>query len=322
MIGGGSWGTALVKLLTENNHEVNWWIRDEKIIHHLKTKFHNPNYLSAVLLDAFISPTHDARQVLESSVIFLAVPSSYIKNVLSSFSAEDFQNKIIVSAIKGMVPDDNLIIAEFLKKYLKVPFKNIVIVSGPCHAEEVALEKLSYLTVASEDQSSSAKVCKLLQCPYLITIPSNDIYGTEYAAVLKNIYALGAGICHGLGYGDNFLAVFISNCITEMEHFVKAVHPIDRDIKDSAYLGDLLVTSYSQFSRNRTLGTMIGKGYSVQAALIEMKMVAEGYNASNCIHEVNKNYKVKMPIANAIYKILYENAGAAETISGMTQILN
>ena len=220
-----------------------------------------------------------------------------------------------------MIPEDNLILVEYFNQQWNVAFENFAVVSGPCHAEEVALEKLSYLTIASQSEENRNAICSLLQCRFIFTTPSDDIWGTEYAAVLKNIYALGAGICNGLNYGDNFQAVLISNAIEEMERFVKAVHPIERDIKDSAYLGDLLVTAYSQFSRNRTFGNMIGKGYSVNSAQLEMNMIAEGYYATKCVYEVNRKYKVDMPIAQAVYNILYQKFSAAIEIQLLTKKL-
>jgi glycerol-3-phosphate dehydrogenase (NAD(P)+) len=324
VIGGGSWATALVKVLNENHYRVDWWIRNPKIAEHLRTKHHNPNYISSVNFSPdLINPTNDLEKVfLQNEIIFLAVPSAFLKGVTEKLSLNHLKNKLIVSAIKGMIPDENLLIAEFLERKFKVEEKNIVNISGPSHAEEVALEKLSYLTMACRDLSNAQQACELLECDYVRCTSSDDVYGTEYAAVLKNIYAITAGIFHGLGYGDNFHAVLISNCIEEMERFLKAVHPITRDIKDSAYLGDLLVTAYSQFSRNRTLGAMIGKGYSVKNALLEMNMVAEGYYASKCIHEVNKNYNVKIPIAETTFEILYKDAPTNESMKRVIKAIS
>ncbi|MEP7127877.1 MAG: NAD(P)H-dependent glycerol-3-phosphate dehydrogenase [Chitinophagales bacterium] len=324
MIGGGSWATALTKVLNENQQVVHWWLRDAASVENLRTRFNNPNYLSSVDFDpAYILPTVDLKKtVAAGDIIFLAVPAAFLKTALQLLSPIDFKDKIIVSAIKGMIPGDNLLIADFMHTYFEVPLENSVIISGPCHAEEVALEKLSYLTLASQRSEHAELVCELLRCNYVRCTPSDDIYGTEYGAVLKNIYALAAGICHGLGYGDNFQAVLISNAIEEMERFVKAVHPITRDIKDSAYLGDLMVTAYSQFSRNRTFGNMIGKGYSVKATLLEMNMIAEGYNATKCIHEVNKQFAVDLLICEATYRILYEGADAREVMVKMSEGLS
>jgi len=212
----------------------------------------------------------------------------------------------MVSAIKGIVPENNVIVGEFFHNRYKISYQDIGVISGPCHAEEVAMEKLSYLTVACQDTDKAELLASKLECRYIKTTVSDDIYGTEFSAVLKNIFAIASGICHGLGYGDNFQAVLISNGIQEIKRFVDTVHPIDRDIKDSVYLGDLLVTAYSQFSRNRTFGSMIGKGYAVKSAQVEMNMIAEGYFAVKCIKEVNKNYQVDMPITDAVYNILYE----------------
>jgi glycerol-3-phosphate dehydrogenase (NAD(P)+) len=238
--------------------------------------------------------------------VVLNVPAAFLKETLAEISEEDFKGKKIVSAIKGIVPDENQIIGEFIHQTYNVPLTDILVISGPCHAEEVALEKLSYLTIASIDVSLAAQFSALLQTRYIKTNVSDDIFGTEYAAVLKNIYAVASGICHGLGYGDNFQAVLISNAIREIKAFVDAVHPIERDIMESAYLGDLLVTAYSQFSRNRTFGNMVGKGYTVKSAQLEMNMIAEGYYAVSCMHHINKKYKVEMPISRAVYAILYE----------------
>lgn len=324
MIGGGSWATALTKVLNENDHEVHWWLRDAASVENLRTRHNNPNYLSSVDFDpSYILPSTDLKMTLAAAdVVFLAVPAAFLKQALHTLTPQNFKDKLVVSAIKGMIPGDNLLIADFMHRYFEVPLENSVIISGPCHAEEVALEKLSYLTLAGQRSDYAALVCDLLRCSYVRCTPSDDIYGTEYGAVLKNIYALAAGICHGLGYGDNFQAVLISNAIEEMERFVKAVHPITRDIKDSAYLGDLMVTAYSQFSRNRTFGNMIGKGYSVKAVLLEMNMIAEGYNAAKCIHEVNKQLQVDLLICEATYSILYEGSDARETIAKMTERLS
>lgn len=324
MIGGGSWATALTKVLNENDHVVHWWLRDAASVENLRTRHNNPNYLSSVDFDpAYILPSTDLKMTLAAAdVVFLAVPAAFLKQALHTLTPQNFKDKLVVSAIKGMIPGDNLLIADFMHRYFEVPLENSVIISGPCHAEEVALEKLSYLTLAGQRSDYAALVCDLLRCSYVRCTPSDDIYGTEYGAVLKNIYALAAGICHGLGYGDNFQAVLISNAIEEMERFVKAVHPITRDIKDSAYLGDLMVTAYSQFSRNRTFGNMIGKGYSVKAVLLEMNMIAEGYNAAKCIHEVNKQLQVDLLICEATYSILYEGSDARETIAKMTERLS
>jgi glycerol-3-phosphate dehydrogenase (NAD(P)+) len=309
MIGGGSWATAIIKMLTDNTTAKNiyWWMRNETSISHIQKFHHNPNYLSSVeikLPENNISS--DINKIIkQADFLILNVPAAFLKESLKNVSAEDLKGKKIISAIKGIVPDENLIIGEFLNQKYNVPLNDILVISGPCHAEEVALEKLSYLTIAGTDVNLATQFANFLNTRYLKTNISDDIFGTEYAAVLKNIYAVASGICHGLGYGDNFQAVLISNAIREIKDFVDAVHPIDRDIKESAYLGDLLVTAYSQFSRNRTFGNMIGKGYTVKSAQLEMNMIAEGYYAANCMHYINQKYKVDMPISQAVYEILY-----------------
>ena len=310
VVGGGSWATANIKMLSDNpvKKEIYWWMRSETAADHIRQFGHNPNYLSSIEIK--VPPQNistNLRSLIgEADIILLNVPAAFLKEALSGISSDDFVGKKVVSAIKGIVPDENMIIGEFINKHYGVSFDDFMVISGPCHAEEVALEKLSYLTIASGDTELAAEFAGMINTRYINTTVSDDIWGTEYAAVLKNVYAIASGICHGVGYGDNFQSVLISNAIRELERFVAAVHPIDRDIKESAYLGDLLVTAYSNFSRNRTFGNMIGKGYTVKSAQLEMNMIAEGYYAVNCLHQVNKQYHVHMPICNAVYAILYE----------------
>ena len=310
VVGGGSWATAIIKILSDNliEKEIFWWMRNEEAIEHIRQYSHNPHYLSSVEIkvpDSNLSS--DLKSIIAScDMILLNVPAAFLKETLKDISPKDLKGKKIISAIKGIVPDENMIIGEFMNQHFDIPFNDIIVISGPCHAEEVALEKLSYLTIASQNSELASHFSSMLNTRYIKTNVSDDIFGTEYAAVLKNIYAVASGICRGIGYGDNFQAVLISNAVREIESFVNAIHPIDRDIKESAYLGDLLVTAYSQFSRNRTFGNMIGKGYTVTSAQLEMNMIAEGYYAVYCLHQINKTYKVNMPICRAVYAILYE----------------
>jgi glycerol-3-phosphate dehydrogenase (NAD(P)+) len=322
ILGGGSWATAIVKMLLENIDDLSWYMRSKEKIDFIKEHKHNNFYLSAVSLDTEkITLFNDIEKTIEGSdIVIFAIPSAFLKDALKTANI-DLSNKTVVSAIKGIIPYDNLIIAEYVNKYYNVPYESFAVISGPCHAEEVALERLSYLTIASPNLQNARIVADILSTNFIKTSISEDIYGTEYSAVLKNVFAIAAGICHGLGYGDNFNAVLISNAIQEIKRFVDAVHPITRDIKSSAYLGDLLVTAYSQFSRNRTFGNMIGKGYSVKSAQLEMNMVAEGYYAVNSIVEINKNYLVNMPITEAVYNILYEKISPAIEIKLLTENL-
>lgn len=326
MIGGGSWATAIIKMLSNNikEKEIFWWMRNTEAIEHIRKYHHNPNYLSAAEVNIPSSNISDniCDIIHAANYIILNVPAAFLKDTLKDVQPENFKGKKIVSAIKGIVPDENQIIAEFLHEKFEVPFEDILVISGPCHAEEVALEKLSYITIASLDVEAATYFASLLNTRYLKTNVSDDIFGTEYAAVLKNIYAVASGICHGVGYGDNFQAVLISNAIREINRFVDAVHPISRDIKESAYLGDLLVTAYSQFSRNRTFGNMIGKGYTVKSAQLEMNMVAEGYYAASCMHVINKKYKVDMPISRAVYAVLYEKHAPQMEMALLTEQLS
>lgn len=326
MIGGGSWATAIIKMLSDNltEKEIFWWMRNEEAISHIKAFKHNPNYLSSVEIKVPENNiSADINLIIKNAdYLILNVPAAFLKETLLGVTPAQLKGKKIISAIKGIVPDENLIIGEFINQRYDVPLSDISVISGPCHAEEVALEKLSYLTIASIDLAFATSFAKLLNTRYIKTNVSDDIFGTEYAAVLKNIYAVASGICHGLGYGDNFQAVLISNAIREIKDFVDAVHPIDRDIKESAYLGDLLVTAYSQFSRNRTFGNMIGKGYTVKSAQLEMNMIAEGYYAVSCMHHINKKYKVEMPISRAVYAILYEKHSPHIEMRLLTEQLN
>lgn len=326
MIGGGSWATAVIKMLSDNltEKEIYWWMRDTDSIAHLQKYKHNPKYLSSVEIripGENISNT--ISEILKAAdYVILNVPAAFLKETLRDVTPDMLAGKKIVSAIKGIVPDENQIIGEFIHDKFHVPLADILVISGPCHAEEVALEKLSYLTIASINHDSACDFSRLLNTRYIKTNISDDIFGTEYAAVLKNIYAVASGICHGIGYGDNFQAVLISNAIREISRFVDAVHPITRDIKEPAYLGDLLVTAYSQFSRNRTFGNMIGKGYTVKSAQLEMNMIAEGYYAASCMHVINKKYKVDMPISRAVYAILYERHSPQIEMRLLTEKLN
>jgi glycerol-3-phosphate dehydrogenase (NAD(P)+) len=326
VVGGGSWATANIKMLTDNTteKEVFWWMRNEQAVEHVHKFGHNPNYLSSVEIKVPAANVSTDLKVLikRADVILLNVPAAFIKEALIDITIEDFVGKKVVSAIKCILPDDKLIICEFFNKKYEISFDDFAVISGPCHAEEVALEKLSYLTIASGDPELATEFAGMINTRYIKTIVSDDIYGTEYAAVLKNIYAMASGICHGVGYGDNFQAVLISNAIRELMRFVDVVHPITRDIKESAYLGDLLVTAYSQFSRNRTFGNMIGKGYTVKSAQLEMNMIAEGYYAVNCLHEVNKQYNVDMPIVDAVYNILYQKRSPAFEMRQLADKLN
>lgn len=324
IIGSGSWATALAKLFLNNTGNINWFIRKQEDVAYFKQYHANPRYLSSVEFhtEKITFYTSLSECIANSDYLVLAIPSAFLHDSFSEITDNSLSGKIIFSAIKGIVPQHNLIVGEYLNKIHKVPLENIGVITGPCHAEEVALEKLSYLTIASINTANAQTLSRLLNCRYLKSTVSDDIYGTEFSAVLKNVIAVAGGICHGLGYGDNFLAVLVSNAIQEIKRFVDAVHPIDRDIKASAYLGDLLVTAYSQFSRNRMFGTMLGKGYSVMQAQLEMNMIAEGYYAVKCVYEINKNYKVNMPITEAVYNIIYQHKDVRKEIADLSNLLS
>ena len=308
VIGGGSWATALVKILCNNLPIVNWWMRNDDAVDHILKYKHNPNYLRSVEFDlSKINVSSDLESIIgNADIIIIATPSAFLVKIFENFPKELFKDKVVFSAVKGIIPEYNAIPARFIHKTFGTPYDKIGIICGPCHAEEVALERLSYLTIACQREKSAEHLAKLLACRYIKTTVSDDLFGTEFSAVLKNIYALASGICSGLGYGDNFQSVLISNAIQEIENFIDEINPIHRDVKSSAYLGDLLVTAYSKFSRNRTFGFMIGKGYSVKTAQLEMEMIAEGYYATKCLIEINKKFQVELPIVEAVYNILYE----------------
>jgi glycerol-3-phosphate dehydrogenase (NAD(P)+) len=308
VIGGGSFGTALAKIFSENLGHCSWWMHNSDSALHVMRYHHNPRYLSSVGFqpDTISVYTDVSDCVKEADIIVLAVPSAFIKEVLADLSPELLKNKIIATTIKGIIPDENMIVGRYLNEVLGVPEEQIVVITGPCHAEEIALERLSFLTVAARDKKVAKMMVNCLECHYVRCTWSADLYGTEYAAVMKNIYAIAAGIYHGLGYGDNFQAVLMSNSVREMKRFMNAVSDTKVNIYKSAYLGDLLVTGYSQFSRNRMLGNMLGKGYTVRSARAEMTMVAEGYYAVPLVYKLRKKREVKMPIVKAVHSVLYE----------------
>ena len=324
VIGSGSWATAIVKILLNNVNYISWYTRKQEDVDYINKYKHNPRYLSSVEFntDNIHLTSNIKKAVTENDIIILAIPSAFCHSTLQQLSKDDFKNKIVFSAIKGIIPEFNLIVGEYLNTFWDVPLNQIGVITGPCHAEEVAMEKLSYLTIACNEIKKANELADFMRCRYIKVTSSDDIYGTEISAVLKNVIAVAGGICHGLGYGDNFLSVLVSNAIQEIERFVTKVHPINRDIKASAYLGDLLVTAYSQFSRNRMFGTMLGKGYSVKMAQLEMNMIAEGYYAVKCVHEINQKYKVEMPIVDAVYNIVYEKIAPAIEIRLLTDKLS
>lgn len=313
VIGGGSWATAIVKMLSNNADKVHWWMRNPDKANYINKYMHNPRYLSAVQFERDkINVSNNLDEIIsKSEFIVIATPSAFLMDVFGDRDNSDLKNKTIYSAVKGIVPEVHQIPARFFHKRFGTPYEQIGMISGPCHAEEVALERLSYLTIACQDQGKAKILADLLECRYIKTHLSDDLFGTELSAILKNIYAVASGIYHGLGYGDNFQAVLISNAVQEIERFVDALNPIHRDVKSSAYLGDLLVTAYSQFSRNRTFGSMVGKGYSVMSAQMEMNMTAEGYYAAKSILKINEKFDVDIPIATAVHRILYEQMAPA-----------
>jgi glycerol-3-phosphate dehydrogenase (NAD(P)+) len=313
VLGGGSWATALVKILSENRSQIHWWMRNKNDVQHLINYKHNPRYLSGVSFDLnYVKPSSDLESALSAADwVILAVPAAFVQEALAELPKDALKGKVVVSAIKGMIPKENILITDYVEREFDVPNSHQLVIAGPCHAEEVALEKQSYLTIGSHDLGTAERFCELLRNRYVKANPLDDLDGIEYCAVMKNIIALACGIARGLNFGDNFQAVLVSNAMFEIERFLDAIMPIHRALSGSAYLGDLLVTAYSQFSRNRTFGNMIGRGYTVKSAQVEMNMVAEGYYAVQSIYELNKKLGVEMPITNAVYHILYERISPA-----------
>lgn len=325
VLGGGSWATAIVKMLSENLSSVNWYMRSSAVKNHIINEQHNPNYLSSVEFDTNkLNISNDINSIVsESDILIFVIPSAFIHKELEQLTV-DITNKTIVSAVKGIIPESGLLVGEHFHDIYKIPFENIAVIGGPCHAEEVALERLSYLTISCIDSNKAEFIAKSLSSSYIKTKISDDIIGVEYAAMLKNIYAISAGIAHGLGYGDNFQSVLMSNAIREMKRFIKRVHLMKRNINNSAYLGDLLVTGYSVFSRNRMFGNMIGKGYTVKSAQMEMNMVAEGYYATKSAFKIKEHTKDKLntPIINAVHAILYEGKNPKKVFAKLADKLN
>lgn len=321
VLGGGTWATALAKIMLVQEKHINWYMRRSEQIDEFIKLGHNPSYLSNVdfNLSRITFYTDINELVKNSDTLILAIPSPFLKGHLDKLNVS-IEDKIIVSAIKGIIPPENLLVSDYLIKYYNVSENNIAAIAGPCHAEEIALERLTYPTIACKDIEKATVLANLFTNRFVKADITQDVDGVELAAVLKNVYAIASGICHGLKYGDNFQAVLVSNAVMEMERFMAAVFPLERKICDSAYLGDLLVTAYSSFSRNRTFGSMIGRGYSVKAAQIEMEMVAEGYFGTKCIREMNETYAVSIPIADMVYRVLYENSPARFEIKQLREL--
>ena len=307
IIGGGSWATAIAKIVVSHTHHIGWYMRRDDRIEDFRRLGHNPAYLTSVHFDVNeIQFENDINRIVQQyDTLVFVTPSPYLKGHLKKLKTR-IRDKFVITAIKGIVPDENLVCSEYFHQVFDVPYDNLACIGGPSHAEEVALERLSYLTVGCADREKANAFAEVLSSDFIKTKTSSDVLGIEYSSVLKNVYAIAAGICNGLKYGDNFQAVLMANAVQEMNRFLTAVYPIERNAYDSVYLGDLLVTGYSNFSRNRTFGTMIGKGYSVKSAQIEMEMIAEGYFGTKCMKEINRHWHVNMPILDAVYNILYE----------------
>lgn len=310
VIGDGSWPTALIKILMENKVKIRWWMRRKEDVQFVKNFWRNPTYLTGVNLDKrYVKPNNNAKRTLRyADYVLIAVPAAYIKSALDQFPPDAFKGKKVITAVKGMIPDQDILVSEYLMQHFHVPEKDISIISGPCHAEEIALGKQSYLTLGTLDAEGFSEAIRFFEGAYTKVSVLSDVVGIEYAAIMKNIYALACGVSYGLNFGDNFQAVLVSNAIQEIAILLNKLHPsLERDLTKSPYLGDLLVTTYSQFSRNRTLGTMVGRGYTVKSALIEMKMVAEGYYAVKSLKNILARESIHLPLCEAVYHVMYDH---------------
>ena len=320
LLGSGSWAPAIVKILHISQKSVSWYIREPEILEGILETKHNPMYVSDIEYNTnklkLFGDVNEA--VKDADIIIFCVPSKFVASLCNGIT-EDLSKKQLVTAVKGMEPEKIMLVSEYLQERFNVSADQMAVISGPCHAEEVALERVSYLTIGSSNQELASEVAEMMSVSFIHTCVSKDMEGIEYSAVMKNVMALATGIAHGLGYGDNFTSVLITNAIQEMKRFLDAVKPMERDINDSVYLGDLLVTAYSQFSRNRSFGMMIGKGYSVKAAQLEMNMIAEGYNGVYCIVHANERYNVDMPITQAVYNVLYERHSARREFKSLSE---
>ena len=319
IIGSGSWATAIAKVVVEHTHYIGWYLRSEEKIEAFEQHGHNPSYLTSTHFDVGeIDFSADINKIVkEFDTLIFVTPSPYLKDLLDQITV-DLKGKTIITAIKGLVPGENLTCSEYFHQHFGLSYEQLALIGGPSHSEEVAMERLTYLTVGCANKQKAEEICKILRSDYIKAKTSSDVLGIEYAAVLKNVYAIVAGICAGLKYGDNFHAVLISNAMQEMERFLTTINPLSRTISDSVYMGDQLVTGYSSFSRNRTFGTMIGKGYSIKSAQVEMQMIAEGYYGTKCMYEINKEVQAEMPMLNAMYNILYNGADAKQEIKLLT----
>lgn len=320
VVGNGSWATALIKILTEHpSTYIHWWMRSQESVDYINENLHNPKYLSSVELhpEKFTATTKLQTVIDACEIVLLAVPSAFLHQSLAGINLSP--EKTYITAIKGIEPHSKQVVAQYLKIDHEIPLENIVLISGPCHAEEVALEKLSYLTISGLNDERTSQIAKLIKCKFINVTLTRDLIGAEYASVLKNIYAIGAGISHGLGYGDNFLAVFVSAALREMRNFLHQIHQENRDVKEAAYMGDLLVTCYSQFSRNRSFGNMLGKGYSVKSAQLEMSMIAEGYYATDLVFQMANENKISMPIVESIYEVVYGGKSAKKIFKNLAE---
>lgn len=324
IVGAGSWATALCKIFSDTGIEIRWWFHREDDAAAFASTGHNPRYLSDVDFSGkSVQPASDLKEaILASELVLIAVPSAYVESVLGNLPAGVFQEKKLITSVKGILPNELQLVTEFLSARFAVSGENLAVIAGPCHAEEVALEKQSYLTVASDSQEFAAQLKSLMQSRYISVKLSSDPEGVEWAAVLKNVYAIACGVCHGQGLGDNFQAVLVSNAMQEMQLFLDCHLAGKRNTLESAYLGDLLVTAYSTFSRNRTFGNMVGRGYSIRAAQLELGMVAEGYHAIRALNKMREKLQISLPIAEAMFAVMYENIPAKDCIPSLKKILS
>ena len=323
VIGHGSWATVLVKVLTTNESCVGWYVRNNEVLELLRDEGRNCRYLSDIEFDMNrIRLSDDLNAIVsEADILFLVTPAAYLKYYLSDLRIS-LKDKMVVSAVKGIIPDENLFVTDYLKQQYGLSDAQLCFICGPTHAEEVGHGQLTYLTLACKEVMNTRVVGEKLKTSYIKISCQSNIDYLERSSVLKNIYAIIVGIAVGMGYGDNFISVLVSNCIKEMYFLLdpKNVNDLTK-FTPSNFFGDLLVSCYSSHSRNRQLGMLIGRGNTVKTALNEMTMVAEGYYSSAMLPFLPEEQRRQLPIAEKAYQVLHQGMSARKAIKDLENLL-
>ena len=323
VVGHGSWATAIVKVLTINDSEVYWYVRNPEVLESLRSEGHNCRYLSDVELDMNrIHLSDDLNEAVSNTdILFLVMPAAFLKCYLSDLRVS-LKDKMVVSAIKGIIPDENQFVTDYLKQQYGLSDSHLCFICGPTHAEEVGHGQLTYLTLACRNIVNARAVGEKLKTTSIKVSWQRDIDYLVRSSVFKNIYAVMVGIAVGMGYGDNFVSVLVANCIKEMYFLLdpQSVNDLTK-FNPSNFFGDLLASCYSSHSRNRQFGMLIGRGNTVKTALNEMTMVAEGYYASKMISTLPEAQRQKMPIADMVSQILHQGVPARKAMKRLEELL-